>query len=889
MYPFERYIKKLKGYVRNKAKPEGSIAEGYVAEEALTFSSHYFRDVTTKFNRLDRNVDPLSQRVSFRCSDRLFPKKDMKEEFPDWFGSQIRQRHVDNDKDPEVSTTSELFALACGPTWTPISINSCLVDGVRHVMHSRDERWEFSSAPTARPTRGFRADYDFVGTLDAEIRSDPDREIELSQRMTYFVTTVRQDTNEIYGRLDDVQDDRLLMSGQLNLLRRDRHSHARIARLMESEARASCEAWVQSMDASDTARSKVRALQTTVLAHQTENKDLRAADRRRQAQLTKALTLVRTLQTQMVALQSQQRPARDPTHPDVPEEAENGTNTRATLATKSTTTSITNAQLKALIDQGVANVLAVRDADRSQNGDDSHNWGTGSRRTKQTTRECTYTDFLKCKPMNFKGTEGVVDLTQCMPWTTLMKMMTAKYCPRNKIKKLEMEIWELKNTSKAYTAGSGEKKPYEGSKTLCSKCNYHHDGPCAPKCHNCNRVGHLARDCRSPTNANTANNQMGTRAGQKATCFKCEAQGRFKRKCPKLKNNNRGDQGGNGNATAIVYVVGNAGTSPDSNIVMGTFLLNNRYASILFDTGVDRSFMSIVFSSQIDITPITLDHYYDVELADGRITGSMLNERIIRSTLGAFQQRLHKAKFLTLGSSGLVCQEEGWIFSNVHRLPRTEQANGYHQLRVREEDILKMTFRTRYGHYEFQVMPFGLTNAPAIYMDLMNRKGVKFDWGDKEEAAFQLINQKLCSAPILALPEESEDFMVHCDASHKGLTAVLMQREKRHYLYGTKCTVFIDHKSLQHILDQKELNMRQCCWLELLSDYDCEIRYHPGKANVVADALSCKERIKPLQLPKSSQGYDTLWVIADWLTKSAIFVPIRETDPMERLARMYLK
>ncbi|GJS19987.1 hypothetical protein Tco_0448619 [Tanacetum coccineum] len=144
MYPFERYMKKLKGYVQNKAKPEGSIAEGYVAEEALTFSSHYFRDVTTKFNRLDRNVDPLPQRVGFRCFDRpeidtyrpqfksLFPNKDMQEEFPDWFGSQIRQRHVDNDQDPEVSTTNELFALANGPSWTPISVNSYIVDGVRY-------------------------------------------------------------------------------------------------------------------------------------------------------------------------------------------------------------------------------------------------------------------------------------------------------------------------------------------------------------------------------------------------------------------------------------------------------------------------------------------------------------------------------------------------------------------------------------------------------------------------------------------------------------------------------------------------------------------------------------------------------------------------------------
>ncbi|GJV82322.1 putative nucleotidyltransferase, ribonuclease H [Tanacetum coccineum] len=304
--------------------------------------------------------------------------------------------------------------------------------------------------------------------------------------------------------------------------------------------------------------------------------------------------------------------------------------------------------------------------------------------------------------------------------------------------------------------------------------------------------------------------------------------------------------------------------------------------------------------------------------------------------------------------------------------------SGYHQLRVRDEDIPKTAFRTRYRHYEFQVMPFGLTNAPAVFMDLMNRvckpyldkfvivfiddiliysrnkeehanhlriilellkkeklyakfskcdfwihivqflghlidsQGLHVDpakieavknWAspttpteirqflglagyyqrfiEDQESAFQLLKQKLCEAPILALPEGNDDFVVYCDASHQGLGAVLMQREKviayasrqlkpheenytthdlelgavvfalkiwRHYLYGTKCTVFTDHKSLQHILNKKELNMRQRRWLELLADYDCEIRYHPGKANVVADALSRKKRIKPLRV-----------------------------------------
>ncbi|GKB59945.1 putative reverse transcriptase domain-containing protein [Tanacetum coccineum] len=135
-------------------------------------------------------------------------------------------------------------------------------------------------------------------------------------------------------------------------------------------------------------------------------------------------------------------------------------------------------------------------------------------------------------------------------------------------------------------------------------------------------------------------------------------------------------------------------------------------------------------------------------------------------------------------------------------------------------------------------------------MTKLTLKKVKFVWGDKQEAAFQLLKQKLCSAPILALPEGSEDFIAYCDASKKGLGAVLMQREKiwRHCLYETKCIVFTDHKSLQYVLNQKELNMRQLHWLELLSDYDCEIRYHPRKANVVADALRRKERDQPLRV-----------------------------------------
>ncbi|GJV58179.1 putative reverse transcriptase domain-containing protein, partial [Tanacetum coccineum] len=172
----------------------------------------------------------------------------------------------------------------------------------------------------------------------------------------------------------------------------------------------------------------------------------------------------------------------------------------------------------------------------------------------------------------------------------------------------------------AYTVGPGEKREYTGSLPLCTKCNYHHKGPCAPRCNKCKKIGHLAHDCRSSGPNGNNNNRGNSETTQNAvTCYECGIQGHFKKDCPKLKNGNHGNQRGNGNAPAKVYVVGNAETNTDTNVITGMFLLNDRYASILFDTYADRSFVSTTFSSLIDITPTTLDHYYDVELADGKI------------------------------------------------------------------------------------------------------------------------------------------------------------------------------------------------------------------------------------------------------------------------------
>ncbi|GKA09547.1 putative reverse transcriptase domain-containing protein [Tanacetum coccineum] len=753
------------------------------------------------------------------------------------------------------------------------------------------------------------------------------------------------------------------------------------------------------------------------------------------------------------------------------------------------------------------------------------------------------------------------------------------------------------NIARAYTAGPGEKKAYTGNLPLCTKCNYHHTGQCAPKCGNCKKYGHTTNDFW--VNVNNNNNNKNQKAG---ACYECGNTGHIKKNCPKLKNR------GNGVAQGRAYALGERDVSSNSNVITGTFLLNNRYAIILFDTGADRSFVSTTFSALIDITPTTLENHYDVELADGKIIGFntiirgctlnfmnhpfnidlmsiplgsfdviigmdwltkyhgviICDEKIIRVPFGRemliFQGNIFQGsgnnqreesrlniisctkaqEYLSKGCDVFLAHittkeakdksegkrledvpivrdfpevfpedlpgipparqvefqidlvpgvapvarapyrlapsemkelaeqlqelsDKGFIrpssspwgapvlfvkkkdgsfrmcidyrelnkltVKNRYPLPRIDDLfdqlqgssvyskidlrSGYHQLRVREEDIPKTAFRTRYGHYEFQVMPFGLTNAPAVFMDLMNRvckpyldkfvivfiddiliysknkeeheghlklilellkkeelyakfskcefwipkvqflghvidskgihvdpakiesikdwaspknpteirqflglagyyrrfiegfskiaksmtkltqKNVKFDWGEKEETAFQLIKQKLCSAPILALPKGSENFIVYCDASHKGLGVMLMQNEKviayasrqlkiheknytthdlelgavvfalkmwRHYLYGTKCTMFTDHKSLQHILDQKELNMRQRRWLELLKKKGLKALKGPAISmtiglNLLKQILEAQtEALKPENLTAEDVG-----------------------------------
>nr|GFB22910.1 putative reverse transcriptase domain-containing protein [Tanacetum cinerariifolium] len=191
----------------------------------------------------------------------------------------------------------------------------------------------------------------------------------------------------------------------------------------------------------------------------------------------------------------------------------------------------------------------------------------------------------------------------------------------------QQQLFKRNNVAQAYIIGPRDKKPYERTKPLCPKCNYHHDGPCVPKCTNCKKIGNLACDCKgrhaaTNNNQNNTNNNNQRAQGENArgiTCFECRVHEHYKSDCPKLKNGNKRNRAGNKNVMERAYAVGTARTNPNSNVVTGMFLLYNRYALILFDTGADRSFIYTAFSSLIDIIPTMLDHDYDVELANGRI------------------------------------------------------------------------------------------------------------------------------------------------------------------------------------------------------------------------------------------------------------------------------
>ncbi|GJR60470.1 reverse transcriptase domain-containing protein [Tanacetum coccineum] len=368
------------------------------------------------------------------------------------------------------------------------------------------------------------------------------------------------------------------------------------------------------------------------------------------------------------------------------------------------------------------------------------------------------------------------------------------------------------------------------NKLLCiPECRKHHFGYCKVVCNNCGKAGHMARDCKGKAIATDAN------ARPTVTCYDCGEKGYTRNYCPKKKDP-QGEE-----ARGCAYVIKDTEKQQGPNVVTGTFLLNNHYATVLFDSGSDKSFVNTSFSHLININPVRLDTSYEVEWP---MEGSLLLGwigQLIKTPL-SYVARSPGAALLRAAHTdwqNLIRDERNWDRTIARELskrrvysPSVVRHRGALVLFVKKKDgsfhmcidyreLNKLTVKNRYplpriddlfdhlkvqrslkiesaveairnwsapttpkevrqflglaGYYRRFIEGFSLISKP---LTKLTQKNKKYEWGTEEDEAFHTLKQKLCSSPILALLEGNENFVVYCDASHKGYGAVLMQREK---------------------------------------------------------------------------------------------------------------
>ncbi|GKA03273.1 putative reverse transcriptase domain-containing protein [Tanacetum coccineum] len=447
------------------------------------------------------------------------------------------------------------------------------------------------------------------------------------------------------------------------------------------------------------------------------------------------------------------------------------------MAPKKTTTPMTDAAINGLIAQGVADALAENEATRnSRNGDDNHESGSGGRRTERATRECTYSDFLKFQPLNFKGTGGVIGLMQ---W--FEKMESVFYISNCTVAcQIKFATCTLLGSAlmwRMFPEESDEVEKYVGrlldmiqGSVMASKPKTMQEAiEFATEMIDQKIRTFADRQAKNKIKLddNSRNNQNQHQPSKRQNVARAYTAGpevqlllqttreppeRFRGLSIALSEEFRG-------ITRKIALMGNTRKNLDSNVVTGTFLINNCYASILFDTGADRSFVSTVFSSLIDIIPTILDHDYDVELADG-IPPTRQVEFQIDLIPGAAP--VARAPY-RLASSEMKELEDD------------------HRMYIDYRELNKLTVKNRY---------------PLPIIDD--------------------ISDQLQGSSIVA---------------------------EKNLLLHTQLRKGFNHGTGSNSVRSKDLRATN-----LLSDYDCEIRYHPGKANGVADALSRKEQIKPLRV-----------------------------------------
>nr|GEV84848.1 reverse transcriptase domain-containing protein [Tanacetum cinerariifolium] len=649
------------------------------------------------------------------------------------------------------------------------------------------------------------------------------------------------------------------------------------------------------------------------------------------------------------------------------------------MAPKRTSTSAAPAMTQAVIRKLIVDSVAVALEAQAATMANTDNTNSNTRQSgTPIERKCSYKEFMSCQPFNFK------EEAYKIPWSEFKKLLIKKYCPRTEVKKMEDEFYNLtikENDLKTYVRRfqelailcptmvpnyeklvevfiGGLPRSIEGNITASKPQTLKEATTITQRTLYCQvsdlqQGGSLDQELQEQRASHWKQSVTSV-----SNCHACGGKGHYKNQCPKA----------NKNAHGRAYLLRDKNAHQDPNVVTDTTYDNEMADGNLVGTNTIILGCTLILLNQpfeIDLMPIKLGSF---EIVIGMDCLSNYHARIICN-----EKVIH---ILIDGETLIIRDDQTRVMEkksnekrledipNHYPLPMIDELfdqlqgsstyskidlrSGYHQLRVRDEDIPKTTFKTRYEHYEFQVFPFGLTNAPAVFMDLMNRvckpyldkfvivfiDDILINSCNKEEhkdhlrKILELLKKEklydkfskcdfwisimqflrhvidsqgihVDSAKIEAVKnwashttstevhhflglvgyyrrfiEGNDDFVIYYDASHQGLRAVLMQREKvitytsqqlkpykenytihdlefravvfafkiwRHYLYGTKCTVFTDHKSIQHFIDQKELNMRQRRWLELLADYDCEIRYHPGKADVIADALSWKE------------------------------------------------
>ncbi|GJZ24274.1 putative reverse transcriptase domain-containing protein [Tanacetum coccineum] len=612
---------------------------------------------------------------------------------------------------------------------------------------------------------------------------------------------------------------------------------------------------------------------------------------------------------------------------------------------------MTQAAIRKLVADSVTEALEAQAGTMASTSNPNRNTGPTGTLVAKTGN---YKEFISCQPFYFNVTFATgtltddalswwnayaqpigVDQANQITWTELKRLLTNKYCPRTEVRKMEDELYILT------VKGNGLKTYVRRFQELAVLCP--------------NMIPNTEKLLEAFIGGLPLSIEGNVTASKPQTLEEAINIAQWLMdQCRKTNINSQGR----------AYMLRDRNAHQDPNIVTGMFLLNQHLARVLFNSGADKSFVSISLASMLNIPPITIDTFYDIEMADRNLvstntiilgcTLTLLNQSfeidLMPIKLGSFDVVIGM-DWLSKYHTKIICDEkvihipidgETLIIRVIKKksdekrledipivrefpdvfpedlpgLPPVHQElsnqlqeladrgssvyskidlrSGYHQLRVRDEDIPKTAFRTRYRYYKFQVMPFGLTNTPAVFMDLMNRVCkpyldkfvivfiddiLNYSHNEEEHAnhlkiilellrkeklyakfskcdfwihmvqflghlidsqglyvdpakieavknwaspttpteAHQFLGltgyyRRFIQAPILALPEGNDDFVIYCDAS------------------------------------LQELNMRQRRWLELLADYDCEIRYHPGKANVVADALSRKERIKPLRV-----------------------------------------